>query len=73
MSFSIPSVCVCVCVSTLSNMNISATKRPIANQFYLKHYWGRGKAAFGFGPDRIGALVSMATNSSHKVIMRKSC
>ena len=24
-----------------------------------------GKAAFGFGPDRIGTLVSMATDNSH--------
>ena len=26
------------------------------------------KAALGFGPDRIGTLVSMATDSSHRVI-----
>ena len=32
--------------------------------------WGKGgKAALGFGPDRIGTLVSMATDSSHRVIM----
>ena len=30
-----------------------------------------GKAALGFGPDRIGTLVSMATDSSHRVIMGK--
>ena len=28
-----------------------------------------GKAALGFGPDRIGTLVSMVTDSSHRVIM----
>ena len=28
-----------------------------------------GKAALGFWPDRIGAVVSMATDSSHRVIM----
>ena len=28
-----------------------------------------GKAASGFGPDRIGTLVSMATDSSHRFIM----
>ena len=61
----------CVCVSTLSNMNISQTSWPIATKFYLKHHWDRGKDALGFGPDRIGTLVSMATDSSHKVIMRK--
>ena len=48
---------------------------------YLRNHWanrneilnepslGWGKAALGFGPDRIGTLVSMATGSSHRVIM----
>ena len=54
-------MCVSVCVSTLSNMNISDTCGPITTKFYLKHHWGGGKAALGFGPDRIGTLVSMAT------------
>ena len=65
----------CVRVSvralTLSNMNISATSRPIATKFYLKHHWGGGKAASGFWPVRIGTLVSMATDSSYRVIMGK--
>ena len=30
------------------------------------------KAALGFGPDRIRTLVSMATDSSHRVIMGKT-
>ena len=64
-------VCVSVCVSTLSNINISQTSGPIATKFYLKHHCCRGKAALGFGPDRIGTLVSMATDSSHRVIMGK--
>ena len=50
-------------------MNISKTRGPIATKFYLKHHWSGGKAALGFGPDRIGTLVSMATDSSHRVIM----
>ena len=54
-----------------SNMNISTTSRLIATKFYLKHHWGGEKAAFGFWPDRIGTLVSMATDSSHRVIMGK--
>ena len=66
-----PSVCASVRASTLSNMNISATSKPIATKFYLKHHWGGGKAASGFWPDRIGTLVSMATESSHRVIMEK--
>ena len=52
-------------------MNISANTGPIAVKFYLKHHWDGGKAALGFGPDRIRTLVSMATDSSHMVIMGK--
>ena len=51
-------------------MNISATSGPIATKFYLKHHWGRGKAAIGFCQDRIRILVSMATDSSHWVIIK---
>ena len=58
-----------VLLYTLSNMIISTTSRPIPTKFYLKHHWGGGKAAICFGPDRIGTLVSMATDSSHRVIM----
>ena len=61
----------CVCVSTLSNMNISETRGPIATKFYLKYHWVGGKDALGFGPVQIGTLVSMATDSSHRVIMAK--
>ena len=60
-----------VCVFTLSKMNISETCGPIATKFYLKHHWVGGKDALGFGPDRIRTLVSMATDSSHRVIMGK--
>ena len=52
-------------------MNISETSGLIATKFYLKHYWGGGKSELGFGLDRIGTLVSMATDSSHRVIMGK--
>ena len=66
-------MCMCACVraTTLSSMNISATSGPIATKFYIKHHWGGGKTALGFGPDRIRTLVSMATDSSHRVIMGK--
>ena len=57
---------------TLSNMNISATSWPIGMKFYLKHHWGGGKASVRFDPDRIRTLVSMATDSSHRVIMGKN-
>ena len=62
----------CVGALTLSNMNISATSRSIGMKFYLKHHWGGGKASVGFDPDWIRTLVSMATDSSHRVIMGKT-
>ena len=58
--------------STISNMNISATSGPMATKFYLKHHLVGGKATLGFGPDWIRTLVSMATESSHRVIMEKT-
>ena len=64
-------VCASVCPLTLSNMKISATSGRIATKFYLKHHWGEEKAAFSFGPDWIGTLVSMAMDSSHRVIMEE--
>ena len=67
-----PCVHACVGVFTLSNMNISETNGSIATKFYLKHHLGGGLAALGFGPDRIRTLVSMATESSHRVIMVKT-
>ena len=60
-----------VSLSSLLNINISETSGPIAAKFYLKHYWGGGKAAIGFELDQIGTLVSMTTDSSHRVIMGK--
>ena len=44
-----------------------------SNKFYLKHHWGEGKASVDFDPDRIRTLLSMATDSSHRVIMEKRC
>ena len=57
---------------TLFNMNISATSWPIGMKFYLQHHWGGGKASVGFDPDLIRTLVSMATDSSHRVIIGKT-
>ena len=67
-----PSVRACVRLFTLSNMNISETNGLIATKFYQKHHWGGGLTALGLGPDRIRTLVSMATESSHRVIMEKT-
>ena len=59
-------------VFTFSNMNISETSGSIVIKFYLKHHWLGGKDALGFGPDGVRTLVSMATDSSHRVIMGKT-
>ena len=60
-----------VCAFTLLDMNISEISLPIIIKFHLKHLWGGGLAALGFWPDRMRTLVSMATDSSHRVIMGK--
>ena len=57
---------------TLSNMNISETTWPIVIKFHLEHHWDDGLTALSFGLDRIRALVSMATDSSHRDIMGKT-
>ena len=66
------SVCASVRLFTLSNMNISATSGPIGMKFYLKHRWGGGKDSVVFDPDWIRTLVSMTSDSSHKVVMGKT-
>ena len=53
-------------------MNISETSWPIVIKFHLEHHWGEGLSVLGFGPDRIKPLVSMATDNSHRVVMRKT-
>ena len=63
-----PSVRAC----TLSNTNISATSQPISIKVYQKHHWSGEKVALGFGPGCIKTLVSMATDSSHRLTMGKS-
>ena len=60
-----------ISASTLSNMNISEISWPIIIKFNLEHQWGGGLTALGFGLDRIRTLVSIATDSSHRVIMGK--
>ena len=66
------SVCRFVRASTLSNMNIFETSWQIVIKFHLEHHWGGGMTALGFGLDRIRTMVSMATDSSHRVIMGKT-
>ena len=54
-------------------MNVSATSRSNSTKLYLKHHLVGGLITLGFEPGRIGTLVSMATDSSHRVIMEKTC
>ena len=42
------------CVNTFKHEYLRNQKAD-HNQFYLKHHWGGGKAALGFGTERIGA------------------
>ena len=56
---------------TLLNINTSETSWPIIIKFHQKHHWGGGLTVLGFRLDRIRTLVSMATDSSHRVIMGK--
>ena len=67
-----PSIRLSVRLSTLSNMNISEISWLIVIKFDQKHNWGGGLTPLGFGPDRIRTLVSMATDSSYRVIMGKT-
>ena len=57
-------------VSIRSHFQTWISLTPVGtNKFCLKQYWGGGKAALLIWPDRIRSLVSMAKDSSHKVIM----
>ena len=59
-----------MCVHTFKHEYLSnqwVDRNQILNEASL----GGGKAALSFGPDRIRILVSMATGSSHRVIMGK--
>ena len=51
---------------------ISKTSRPIAIKLYQKHHCGGGLPVLGFEADKIRTLVSMATDSSHRLIMGES-
>ena len=62
-------LCVCSHFQTKISPATSPTSELIATKLYLKHHWGGEKAAVGYGPDRFGTLVSMTTDSSHRVIM----
>ena len=52
-------------------MNISETSWPIEIKFHLEHHWGGGKAHSRFLSRLDQNSGSMATDSSHRVIMGK--
>ena len=54
-------------------MNISEISWLIVIKFHQKHHWGGGLTPLGLGLDWIRTLVSMATDSNHRVIMGKTC
>ena len=62
------SVCLCVNIFKLEYLRNQWANR---KEILFEPSLGWGKAALGFWPDRIGTLVSMATDSSHMVIMGK--
>ena len=65
-------VWLCVCVSVdIFKLVYLCNQWANRNEILSVPSLGGGKAALGFGPDRIGILVSMATDSSHRVIMGK--
>ena len=51
-------------------MNISKINWLIVIKFHQKHHLGGGLTPLGFGPDLIRTQVSMATDSSHRVIKK---
>ena len=58
--------------STFSNIDLCETSGPIVINFYLKHHLGGGKAALSLRQNRTRTQFSMATDSSHRVIMGKT-
>ena len=70
-------LCVWLCVWLCVCLSVNIFKLE-----YLRNLWANRNeilpepslgwvAALGFGPDRIGTLVSQATDSSHRVIIGK--
>ena len=53
-------------------IDVYETSGPIAINFHLQHHFSGGKGALGLRQNRIKTLLSMATNSSHKVISGKT-
>ena len=63
-------MCGWMCVHTFKHQYL-CNQLVDRNQILTEASLGWGKAAIDFGPDQIGTLDSIATNSSHSVIMGK--
>ena len=63
-------MCVRPCVNTFKHEYLR-NQQADCNQILSEASLGGGKATLGFWPDQIGTRVSMATDSSHRVIMGK--
>ena len=68
-----PLVCACVraSVNTFKHEYL-CNQLADWNEILSEASLGWGKASIGFDPDRVRTLVSMATYSSHRVIMGKT-
>ena len=63
-------------VAMMDSLEIISSPEPKAHGELIvyqssRRHWVGGKDALGFGPDRIRTLVSMVTDSSHRVILGK--
>ena len=60
----------CACLNIFKHEYLR-DQQAYRNQILSEASFGWGKASVGFDPDQIRTLVSMATDSSHRVIMGK--
>ena len=58
--------------STISKKNISEASGLILIKFDVNHHWIGGLIALGFGADCIKIVVSIASDSSHRLAMVKT-
>ena len=59
-------------LSAISKKNISEASVPFFIKFNANHYWDGGLNALGFGADCFKIVVSMVTDSSHRLTMGKT-
>ena len=62
-------VSVSLCVNTFKHVYLRNQRANCNQTLSEASFWCGENAALRFGPDRIRTLVSMATDSSHRVMM----